>query len=394
MNRIGSKTTLTPEASSLLAGIQALEPRIRAAADTIEAERCLPADLVEALRDTGLFRVSWPRSMGGLELDPVSQLEILEELSRIDGAVGWIGTFAALTGMTAARLDPAAARELFASPNVSAAGQYAPMGRAERVGGGYRVTGRWAFGSGCRNSDVITAGCVVTENGEPRRLADGQPETRTMLFPKASCTIMLDSWQVTGMRGTGSHDYAVSDLFVPAAHSFGYSDAPRHMGPLYALPAMFLFSHAPMPLGIARAVIDHLVDLSMTKRILPGSKFLKDQGDAQEAIARAEAMLGSARSWAYDVLRDVWGTLCKGEAPSPRQRAMFRLSLVHATRVAKDVVSLMYDAAGSSAIQQSSPLDRLMRDILTVCQHRVVQPKMYRMSGAALLGLGVNDPFF
>lgn len=384
-----------PEGQSLLARIKALEPQIRAAADAIESERCLPTDLVEALRATGLFRATWPRSLGGLELDPLTLTEALEELSRMDGAVGWVGTFAAITGLTAAHLDSAAARELFPTPDIVEAGQYAPMGRAERVDGGYRVTGKWGFGSGCRHSDVMSAGCLVIENGEIRRLPGGQPEIRTVLFPKTSATIILDSWYVSGMRGTGSHDYTVTDLFVPEAHTFTYFDRPTHEGPLYAFPALFLFSHAPMPLGIARAAIDYIYELGETKRFLPGTRHLKDQGDAQEALAKAEAAIGSARAWVFEVLGDIWETLSRGDALSSRQRAMFRLCLVHVTRTARDVVSQMYDIAGSTAIQQNSPLDRLMRDILTVCQHRVVQPKMYRPSGKALFGLEVeNDPFF
>ncbi|MDB5698806.1 MAG: putative hydroxylase [Alphaproteobacteria bacterium] len=384
-----------PEAPSLLAGIKALELQIRAAADRIEEERCLPDDLVEALRATGLFRATWPRSMGGLELDPLTQIEALEELSRYDGAVGWVGTFAAISGLLAAHLDPVGAKELFASPDVVSAGSYGPMGRAERVEGGYRVNGKWSFGSGCRHSDVMSAGCFVTVNGEINRLADGQPEYRVAMFPKSSAAVDLGSWQVSGMRGTGSHDYRLTDLFVPERHTFDDLDPPHHPGPLYAFAPLFLYSHVTMPLGIARSAMDYIYALGDSKKVVPAMALLKEHGDAHEAVAKAEAALRSARSWVYDVIGDLWETLCRGDAPSAEQRSLFRLCQVHVTHVAKDVVLQMYDVAGSSAIQQKSPIDRLLRDIMTVSAHRIVQTRMYRPSGKMLFGLEVkNDRLF
>ena len=387
------------DAQSLFDRIKALEPDIRAAADTIETERCLPDRLVESLRATGLYRASWPRSLGGLELDPVSQLKALEELSRIDGSVGWVSTFAAICGMFGAFLDPAGAKELFPHPDTPfvSAGQYSPNGRAERVDGGFRVSGKWAFGSGCRHADVLMAGCLVIDKGEVELDEKGRPKVLMQFLPKSSATILLDSWQVSGMRGTGSHDYTIEDVFVPESHtfSFDYLDKPYHSGPLYSFPGLFLFSHLAMPLGIARAALDYIYELGETKKIIPGNRLLKEQGDAHEAVARAEAALCSARAWVYEVMEDVWDCLSRGDTLSTRQRSMFRLIQVHATRTAKEVVTQMYDISGSSAIHLSSPIDRLMRDINVVSAHRIVQPRMYRPSGKMFFGVEVkNDPFF
>lgn len=379
----------------LRASVVALEPKIRAAADWIEENRRLPDELVDELRATGLFRASWPRSMGGLELDPISQIRALEELSRMDGSVGWLGTFAAISGLLAAHLEPSAARELFATPDVVSAGSYGPMGRAERVEDGYVINGKWSFGSGCRHSDVMSAGCLVTVNGEVQRLADGQPEYRVAMFPKERASIDLDSWNVSGLRGTGSHDYRLTDVFVPAHHTFDDLDPPVHDGPLYAFAPLFLYSHLPIPLGIARASIDYIYQLGETKRDIAGTGLLKEQGGSHEAVAKAEASLRSARAWAYEIVRDLWDTLGHGDAPSTRQRALFRLCLVEVTRVSREVVLEMYDLAASSAIQQNSPIDRMMRDILAVAAHRIVQPRMYRPAGKILFGLEVkNDRLF
>ena len=383
------------EQSTLYDRVKALEPQIRAKADWIEDNRCLPDDLVDSLRATGLFRASWPRSMGGLEMDPLTQLKVLEELSRIDGSVGWLGTFASIGGLIGATIDPVAAKELFPSPDVVSAGQYAPRGKAERVEGGYIVNGKWSFGSGCRHADVMTGGCFVTVNGEMQMLDNGMPEVCSVMVPKSEVNILLDSWQVSGMRGTGSHDYTMTDIFVPSAHTSDSRFSAHHESPLYKFPALFLFSHAPMPLGIARAALDYVYELGETKRILPGTTLLKQRGDAHEGIARAEAALRSARAWVIEVIEDIWETMCSSGELSKEQRAIFRLCLVHVSQVAKNVVAQLYDLVGSSAIHANSPMDRLLRDINVVCAHIVVQQKMYRPAGKLLFGIEVkNDPFF
>ena len=385
----------TSDQPTLLAKIKTLEPQIRAAADEIEANQCLPVELVDALRATGLFRATWPKSLGGLELDPLSQIEALEELSRIDGSVGWVGTFAAISGLSAATLDPTTVEELFPNPDVVTAGQYAPVGRAERVEGGYRVTGNWSFGSGCRHAEVISGGCFVTENGELVKNEKGRPEPLIVYVKKEQANIDLDSWHVSGMRGTGSHDYSLTDHFVPARHSSDSRFAARRDEPLYAFPALFLFSHVPMPLGIARAALDYIYQLGDSKRNQATGRLLKENGEAHEAVAKAEASLRSARAWVFEVIGDIWGSQNRGEELTTEQRALFRLCLLHVTRTARDVVLQVYDLAASSAIQQQSPIDRLMRDIQVVCAHVVVQPKMYRPAGKVLFGLEVgNDPFF
>ncbi len=380
-------------ATRIVEAVQTLAPQIRDAVDTMETERCLPPSLVQAMKKTGVFRISWPRAYGGLELDPLSQVRIIEELSRLDGSVGWCGMIGAASGYVSAFLDPAAVQRLYADLDVVTAGQVPPMGRAELVDGGYRVSGRWGFGSGCRHADVIMAGCLIFENGAPRRLANGQPENRVMALPISACTI-LDTWDTSGLRGTGSHDYTIENVFVPQEHSFSFFDPPRCDGPLYALPQMFLVNHAGIPLGIARGAIDTIVELSAHKLMWPTRRLLREEGQVQEAVAEAEASLGAARSYVFSVIGDMWETLCQRNPLSPRQRALYRICLTYVHRVAKEVVSLMYDTAATSTIYRTNSLDRQMRDIFTACQHPVVQAKMYRPAGRLLLGLDPGDPFF
>jgi indole-3-acetate monooxygenase len=371
----------------------ALEPQIKDAGKAIETERRLPPAVVQGMRDAGVFRMAAPREHGGLELDPLTQIKVVEELSRMDGSVGWCAMIGASVGYIRAFMEPAAVNRLFSSCDAVAAGQVPPRGRAEVVDGGYRVSGRWSFASGCQHSEVIMAGCLICENGEPRRLADGQPETRMILAPVSSCTI-IDTWDTTGLRGTGSHDYKLEDVFVPATDTFSFFDPPRYPSPLYALPQLFLANHAGVPLGIARAAIDTVVELSAHKIMWPANRPLREEGQVQEAIAYAEASLGAARSYTFSVMEDIWETLCRGETLSLRQRGLFRIMLVYIHRVAKEVVESMYDTASTSSVFRSHLLDRQMRDILTACQHRVLQANVYKPGGRMLLGLDPGAPFF
>ncbi|MGH7961237.1 MAG: acyl-CoA dehydrogenase family protein, partial [Candidatus Binatia bacterium] len=282
-------------ATSILEATRALEPLITSAADAIEAERRLPSAVVEAMQKAGVFRMAVPREHGGPELDPLTQIRVVEELSRMDGSVGWCTMIGASVGYIRAFMDPAVAQRLFSTCDAVAAGQVVPRGRADVVDDGYRISGRWSFASGCQHSEVLMAACQLCERGEPRRLADGQPETRIMLVPVSKCTI-IDTWDTTGLRGTGSHDYAIDDVFVPATDTFSFFDPPWYPRPLYALPQMFLANHAGIPLGIARAAIDTVVELSAHRIMSPAQRLMREDGQVQEAIAWAEASLGAARS--------------------------------------------------------------------------------------------------
>lgn len=380
------------EATQAVAAAQALEPHVRAAVNTMETERRLPPSLVHAMKEMGIFRMAVARAYGGLEFAPATQVRVIEELSRIDGSVGWCAMIGGAAGYLGGFLAPAVARRLFGHIDGIAAGQVAPMGRADVVEGGYRVNGRWRFASGCQHSTVLMGGCMIHDRGEARRLADGQPEIRLMLMPVSACTI-IDTWQTTGMRGTGSNDFTAHDVFVPTEESMSFFDPPQCPGPLYSLPHLFLAGHAGVPLGIARSAIDTVLELSTQKVMLPAQRLLREEGQVQETVAWAEASLGAARSYAYEVIDDLWQTLCRGEKPSPRQRSLFRVMMVYVHRIGKDVVEAMYDTAATSAVFQPNPLDRCMRDILTACQHRVVHSKIYRPAGRLLLGLDPGDPF-
>ena len=383
----------TSNGADIIAAVQSLEPLIKEAADKIEEERRLPPSVLRALMESGVFRMAGPRANGGGELDPLTQVRVVEELSRMDGSVGWLTMIAAAGSVISAFLDPAVAQRLFGQIDSVSAGQIRPPQRADVVDGGFRVNGRFRFASGCQHASVMICGCALYKDGQPLLRADGQPKARVMLVP-ASKVKIIDTWDTTGMRGTGSHDFVVDNVFVPSEESASILQASRYPGPLYTFPPIYLVCHAGVPLGIARGAMDSMLELCGRKEMMPGRQLLREDTQVQETIAWAQASLGAARSYVYGTLEDLWETMCQGRAPSIRQRADYRLMMVYCHRIAKEVISVLYDTAATSAIFRSHPLERQMRDILTACQHRVVHARMYRPAGRMLLGLDPDEPFF
>jgi alkylation response protein AidB-like acyl-CoA dehydrogenase len=376
-----------------LAAVRALEPDIRRAADEIEAQRRLPPMLARSLMEAGIFRMGVPGVYGGPEIDPMGQVRVVEELSRIEGSVGWLSMISSAGSFLAAFLAPPLAEKLFAPVDSVVAGNLRPPQRADLVAGGYRVSGRFRFGSGCQHASVMACGCVVYKNGVPELNRRGEPHMRVMLVPVSKVTI-VDVWHTTGMRGTGSNDYLVDNVFVPFEESPSMAEPPACPGPLYRFPQMYLVSHAGVPLGIGRSALDFVIELSTRKEITPGKGLLRDDTQVQETIAWAEAHLGAARCFVYGTLEDLWASLKRGERPTPRQRANYRLMITYSHQAAKQVISTLYDLAATSSIFRANRLERDMRDILTACQHRVVHLKMYRPAGRLLLGLDPDEPFF
>ncbi len=385
--------TFSDATERILAEVRDLEPEIREAAGLIETDRHLPDKLAHSLMHAGVFRMGVPQVYGGAELDPMGQVRVVEELSRIEGSVGWLSMISSAGSFLAAFLQPSVAERLFAPPESVLAGNLRPPQSAEAVDGGYRVSGHFRFGSGCHHATVMACGCIVHRDGKPETTRRGEPNIRVMLVPKSKVTI-VDVWHTTGMRGTGSNDYLVENVFVPSEESPSMADPPFCPGPLYRFPQLFLVSHAGVPLGLARSALDFVLDLSTRKEGSPGRGLMREDTNAQETIAWAEAHLAAARCFVYGTLEDLWKSLTKGARPTPRQHANYRLMITYSHQAARQVISTLYDLAATSSIFRSSRLDRDMRDILTACQHRVVHPKMYRPAGRLLLGLSPDEPFF
>jgi alkylation response protein AidB-like acyl-CoA dehydrogenase len=371
----------------------ALVPAIRSAADRIEHDRRLPPELVRALADAGLFRLCVPRALGGLEADPATMIRIGETLAQADGAAGWSAMIGATSGVASGYLPEPAAREIYgADPRVVTGGAFAPHGTATVVDGGYRVTGRWPFASGCEHCTWLMGGSVVVDAGRPRLLPGGMPDSRLMLFPAADARI-IDTWTVSGLRGTGSHDIAVEDLFVPAARSTSIiTDRPRERGPLYAFPVFGLLALgiAAVGLGIARAAIDELVCLARAKTPTGSRRLLADRATVQAQVAEAEAVLGAARALVLGTVAEAWDRAQAEGTITLTDRARLRLAATHATMASVRATDLMYTAGGGSAVYASSPLQRQFRDVHVVTQHIMVAPATLELTGRILLGVDAD----
>ena len=224
--------------AEVLSRIEDIRPALTEAIPRIETARCLPSDVVDALRGTGAFSMVMPRARGGPELDPIEQFHVVEALARIDASIGWCVMIGSDSGYYSAFVDPDVAIELWPSLDLVTAGWIAPGGQGEVTDGGYRLSGRWSFGSGCQHADVFVGGFLVSDAGVPRFGPDGRPELRVAVFDPSAVEIH-DTWHTTGLAGSGSTDYSVTDLMVPFEHTFsllGDAVATRRSEPPYAYP--------------------------------------------------------------------------------------------------------------------------------------------------------------
>jgi alkylation response protein AidB-like acyl-CoA dehydrogenase len=359
----------------------------------IEEARRLPEPLARKAIELGLMRMCAPVELGGLEVDPATMVRMLETVAVEDGSAAWVVMIAATTSTLASIYPLEAARTAFGPDDVWC-GVAAPLGRAVREGDGYRVSGRWPFGSGSEVATWMAGGCVVMDGDTPVAGPGGAAEVRLCLVPSSEVTIH-DTWRVNGLRGTGSHDWEVRDAYVPAARTNAIGvDRPWCERPAFTFPIWGLLSLgiAAVALGIGRAAIDELVKLAGEKTPIGANRRLAERGQVQEAAARAEAQLRGARAFLFEAIEDAWTTATSGGRPNLRQRATIRLAATNTAHSAAEVVDAMYTAGGATANYESSPLQRHFRDIHALTQHVMVQPTTWEMTGRILLGLPANTP--
>lgn len=375
--------------AELLRAAEALDPRVRELAPTIEAERRLAPELAEAFGKAGFWRACIPRQAGGLEVPLREQLAAFEALARADGSAGWCAMIAATAGVVYAYLDPATAAELVrANPEASTAGVFAPTGTAEDDDGGVRVNGRWRFASGVGHADRITLGVLPTTGGAPRTTASGAPEIAAVLLDAADIEI-VDTWTVSGLRGTGSHDVVVRDVVVPRERLYSIMGERRHDGALYAFPVFGLLALGvgAVCLGIARSAIDELRELAGGKTPTGARRRLADRAHVQMEVAQAVAELEAARAFVADAVDEAWAGAEAGHEPTLEQRARLRLAATNAARGSARVVDRMYEAGGGSSVYAQSRLQRDFRDVHACTQHMVVAPPTWELTGRVLLGV-------
>ncbi len=385
---------------TLLRSIGALEPLIREHADEAERNGRLSETVVAALAEAGVFRMFIPRSLGGLEVPPQTLYRVSEEVARIDGSTGWCVCLLGVGGSFGKYLCDEAAEKIFTAPQVITGGTIYPPGKAVVQDGGYIISGRWPYASGCHHCDWLAAACHVFENGE-RRLAGEVPELRWFYVPRTDVTIHEDSWQVSGFCGTGSNTYSLDKVFVPEAYSFLVGSQPpqsKHFqGPLYRYYpwiSAFAFPMAAVALGIAQGAIDAVVTLAESKKPAGQKQTLRDRPGFHFQLADAVALVESARAWLYASIDHAWEVATTKREASLEERGRLVLAAANATRSAARATDLAYTAAGGTANYLSSPLQRSLRDIHALIQHVATSPQQFEAGGRMLLGIEPSYAFF
>jgi alkylation response protein AidB-like acyl-CoA dehydrogenase len=383
------------EMSAVPQRIQELLPAIRKRREEIEKARRMPRDLVDRLRDTGVFALVVPRDVGGSEASPLEIMRAIEAVATADGSAGWCTMIGASGNIAAGYMPARGAKEVFTDPTAPTAGIAAPSGAAVRVDGGVWVKGRWSFASGITHCGWVFAGCLVMENGKPKMTPHG-PEIIHVWLPVAD-VVIHDTWYVSGLCGTGSNDFSATDLFVPEQRIFRLLDPSGHRPePLYQMPpvGMFVFQVVCVSLGIARAALDELTELAQTKVPTLYTQPLAEKAVIHVDFARAEAELGAARSFLFDAVEDIWGTVRAGEAPNLRQIARGRIAATHAAETAARVARTANTLAGGSAIYNASPMQRHARDAEAITHHFTVAPHSWEEAGRVFLGRQPTTPVF
>jgi alkylation response protein AidB-like acyl-CoA dehydrogenase len=388
----------TARAAAPLEIARALAPRIRQRAEEIEAARQLPQDLVMDIANAGLFKVALSEDEGGLGADVLTTMRVIEEVARADGSTGWCLAMGINTFRQSAQFEPAVRRKLFHSdPLGVSAGSANPRGQALAVPGGYRVTGHWLFASGCMHSSLLHGACRVFDGDTPRLRPNGDQDVRIAYFSPKSQARIVDTWNVSGMRGTGSHDIVVEDAFVPEEHTFSALDRrARVTGPMNRMHGFDLAGcgFCCVGLGVARAAIDEFVELANSKIPRSSSGLLRERAMVQAQVGEAEAELRSGRALLFDTVEEMWQTVLAREFVTERQRSDLRMAMTHAAQRAARATHLVCVAAGTTSIFTSSPLERFARDAETVTRHNQLQYVNYEAVGRTLLGLESNSPLF
>jgi alkylation response protein AidB-like acyl-CoA dehydrogenase len=356
--------------------------RASALASRTEEGRRLPDELIAAMRDARVLRLGTPSACGGVEASPAAALATARDVARADMSAGWCVAIANTSGLLGAYLPRDAAGSLLGGDTI-AAGVWAPRARVVPDGDGLRVTGRWAFASGIDHAQVFFGGALLAGADDTAR-----PEVRVVAVPVGELEVH-DTWDVAGLRGTGSHDVSARDVFVPSAHVIDLARGPLDDAPLYRFPVFGLFalSLAAVSLGNALGAVDDLVDLAGAKTPLGSGRTLAARTTVQARVGAAVARLRAAQALVDAEVAVAW-TAAQGDAAiTTEHRLALRLAATHAVRTSAEVVRELHDLGGGSAIYAGSPLQRRLRDAETATAHAQVAPATWELCGRILLGL-------
>jgi len=371
----------------LLAAVAGVRHELESGGPLAERSGTLPQASVDALSRARAFHLKLPQCLGGIEADLITQMQVIEALAYIEPSAAWCAAVGATgIGEIGAFVSDAAVQKIFADRIPIAGYTITPTGEARKIRDGYMLNGRWAFASGIRHAHWVLAGALVTsDNGAP-------PVKRCFVFPVASISI-IDNWDVAGLKGTGSCDYTVSDLFVPEEFTWTPGDAQRRGGALYRLerPAIVAHEHAAFAIGVAQRALDELLLLAQSKRRGMQASTLAMRPVFQRMAAEGLLKLKSARSLAHELFGEAWNKISQGESPTGTEQAAMRAAATFATQTAVECCNVAFRFGGGTALQSKSPLQKCLRDINAAAQHIIVNDISYENYGQFLLGIpGAN----
>jgi alkylation response protein AidB-like acyl-CoA dehydrogenase len=314
-------------------------------------------------------------------------MRLLEELARTDGSVGWTVMIGGAAPVILGLLPVQTFDAIYAAgPDVVVGGTFNPTGSATPTEGGYIVNGRWTFASGCQHSDWFIAHCIVD---------DGRmPPMRMMVVPGSDVDI-VDTWRVSGLRGTGSHDFTITDVFVPDARTFQFGDQSGVDAAVMRVPELSLSTmlFAAVAIGIAQGALDEITAIATAKVPAFGMETLAANPLFRNHLGAADAELRAARALVYSEAAVAWQTAAERVDLTLEQRARFRAATTWAVRAAASVVDVAYTAGGGSSIREDNPLQRRLRDVHALTQHFAIKADTFTLAGAILAGQDVDTTF-
>ncbi len=385
------------DAQRLVQEAAALRPVLRLYHEEIERAQRLPPALVEQLHAAGFYRLVIPRALGGLQADPLTYLRVVELLAEGAGSVGWNLANNSIGQLVTLGLPDAGVHEIYPPGHATVIAGTAVQGggTAVPVEGGYRVSGRWTFGSGCQESTWMLGSFQILDGGEPRRRPDGGSLYWRGVFPRAEAEIVPGSWDVAGLRGTGSFDWTVADVFLPERRTMVHAGIPldnqwsRWPGVTYALPTQCWVGphHSAVITGIARAGIDALIALAVEKTPRGRTGMLCENPQVQDAVGRADAILNAGRVYRNAMIAELWNTIAAGGETTLEQRARCRLASTYAADSAREAMDLVYRHGGSTSFKRESRLAECWRDLHVVGQTVTIAPEWYPIGGRVYLGM-------
>ena len=380
------------EVTSFLEAARRLQPLVRESAGEGNLHRELSKEVAEAIVDAGFFRMLVPRALGGYEIPYPDYLNVVQTFAEADGSTGWCVNQNTVLALQAPKLPEPTAREIWSDERAVLANGPPIEADVFPADGGYRLTGSWRFSSGCHHANWMIA--LVPKNKIGARMRSRSPDDLLLVMRKEQVKL-VDVWDVNGLRGTGSFNFEIDDLFVPESHTFFWSTKPWDSGPLYAMPMTLIFSSGfgCVALGVARSALNAAIELGIRKRAEREGSLLRDKSTFQQSIGRAEATWRSARAFLFGAAERVWESVCSKGSLALDERIKLRLASTHAIRAGAQVTDMAYNLCGSDSIFERNPIQRRFQDSHVITQQIQGRLEHYEKAGQFFLGMEPEGEF-